>query len=130
VSVQRSTLVLATIAALGLLRGAWMTFDGLRALIVGDYVTASSGPYAGRLGVWANVVAAVGVDPRSTFMRLVFVVLGASTLLAMAAFVARVSWGRGAAALTAVAAIWFAPFGTFTAVAQLILLVAAGKGRS
>jgi hypothetical protein len=38
------------VAALAALNGGWMTFDGARALIVGDYVTPSSGEYAGQLG--------------------------------------------------------------------------------
>jgi hypothetical protein len=99
-----------------------MTFDGARALIVGDYVTAKSGPYAGQLGIWSRLVAAIGIDPRSTYMKAAFLLLGLATLLAVAALVSRASWGRTASALTAVAAIWFAPFGTVTAVVQLLLL--------
>ena len=36
------------IVALGLMQGGWLAFDGSRALIVGDYVTPSSGQYAGQ----------------------------------------------------------------------------------
>jgi len=37
---------------LAAVEAGWMLFDGSRALIVGDYVTAKSGPYAGQLGPW------------------------------------------------------------------------------
>jgi hypothetical protein len=45
------------VAALAALNGGWMTFDGARAFFVGDYVTPSSGEYAGQLGPWADVVS-------------------------------------------------------------------------
>jgi hypothetical protein len=49
-------------------RGRVDAYDGSRALIVGDYVTPKSGAYAGQLGPWAKLVAAVGIEPRSTVM--------------------------------------------------------------
>ena len=36
----------------------------LFALVKGDYVTPKSGPYAGQLGPWSNVVSAS--NPRAT----------------------------------------------------------------
>ncbi len=50
------------VAALALIEGGWLAFDGGRALIVGDYVTPSSGPSAGQLGPWSKVVSALGID--------------------------------------------------------------------
>jgi hypothetical protein len=44
----------------------YMVFDGIHALTRGDYVTAAAGDYAGQLGPWATIVAAVGIDPRSS----------------------------------------------------------------
>jgi hypothetical protein len=38
------------IAALVLLNGGWMAFDGGRALMLGDYVTPRTGQFAGQLG--------------------------------------------------------------------------------
>lgn len=55
--------------ALALIESGWMAFDGMRALLVGDYVTPRSGPYAGQLGPWARLVSAVGIEPRSTLRR-------------------------------------------------------------
>jgi len=47
------------IVGLMVLSAGWMTFDGARAFIVGEYVTLSSGEYAGQLGPWAKLVEAV-----------------------------------------------------------------------
>ena len=52
----------------------WMLFDGMRALIIGDYVTPKSGEYSGQLGPWSNLVKAIGNEPHSTLMKLIFVV--------------------------------------------------------
>jgi hypothetical protein len=75
------TWVRIALVALGLVEGAWMTFDGTRALKVGDYVTPSSGAHAGQLGPWNYVVRAVGIPPRSTAMKVIFVVYGLSWLV-------------------------------------------------
>ena len=58
-------------------RAAYMAFDGVRALVVGSYITPRSGEHAGQLGPWARVVRAVGIPPESTGMKAAFVVLGA-----------------------------------------------------
>jgi len=50
----------------------WMVFDGLRALIVGDYVTPKSGEYAGQLGTWSNVVKAIGTVTNLVALALLF----------------------------------------------------------
>jgi hypothetical protein len=73
----------------GLVEGIWMTFDGTRALIVGDYVTPSSGVHAGELGPWSHVVKAVGIPPRSTAMKLIFVAYGLAWLLITVGFAFR-----------------------------------------
>ncbi len=53
---------------LAALEAGWMMFDGMRALIVGDYVTPKKGPYAGQLGPWSKLVSAIGLAPRSTLI--------------------------------------------------------------
>jgi len=63
-------------AALCLLQGGYMLLDGVRALVVGAYITPSAGEHAGELGPWARLVALVGIEPESTGMKLVFVGLG------------------------------------------------------
>ncbi|HLF08680.1 MAG TPA: hypothetical protein VI789_04975 [Dehalococcoidia bacterium] len=74
------------VIALALAEAGWIAFDGMRALIAGDYVEPRSGPYAGQLGLWARLVSAVGVEPRSTLMKAVFAVYGLAWLVITAAF--------------------------------------------
>ena len=69
------------VIALALAEAGWMAFDGIRALVVGDYVTPRSGSYAGQLGPWARLVSAVGIGPRSTLMKAVFAVYGLAWLV-------------------------------------------------
>jgi hypothetical protein len=64
------------VAALVILNGGWMAFDGARALVVGDYVTPKTGQYAGQLGPWAKLIQAIGIEPRSTLMKSIFFIYG------------------------------------------------------
>ena len=61
------------IVVLVLISGGGMAFDGARALVVGDYVTPKSGRYAGQLGTWARFARSVGIEPRSTLMKWIFI---------------------------------------------------------
>ncbi len=61
--------------------GGWFAFDGGHALAKGDYVTPKKGAYAGQLGGWSKFIRAVGIDPRSTLMKTVFLVYGLRTAL-------------------------------------------------
>ena len=84
------------VVALVPLNGGWMAFDGGRALVVGDYVTPKKGELAGTLGTWSKVVAAVGIPPRSTLMKCVFVAYGLAYLGVTGATVlgaSRAWWG-------------------------------------
>ena len=49
-----------TVAAC-VVQGAYMAFDGIRALVVGTYLTPDVGDHVGQLGPWARVVTAVGI---------------------------------------------------------------------
>ena len=100
-----------------------MTFDGIRALEVGDYVTQSSGPRAGELGPWSGVVSAVGIPPRSTTMKLIFVVYGASWLgIALGLWVgARHAWS--AMLIAAVATLWYLPIAPLFGIFQIASVV-------
>jgi hypothetical protein len=109
--------------ALALQGAGWRCFDGLRALTVGDYVTASAGPRAGQLGPWSKVVAAVGLDPRGAVMKWTFVASGLAGLVAAVAFALGASWGWAAMVAMAVATLWYAPLGTVTSAIQLVLLL-------
>jgi hypothetical protein len=113
------TWVRLAMAALALVEGAWMTFDGTRALTVGDYVTPSSGAHAGQLGPWSRVVGAIGIPPRSTAMKIIFVVYGLSWLIIALGLALRTGWAFPAMLVAAVATLWYLPVGTIFALVQL-----------
>src|SRR5580658_10061616 len=100
------------IMALAFVQGGWMAFDGVRALVVGDYVTPKSGPRAGQLGPWAHVIAGVGLDPRSTAMKLVFVGYGVAWLAMLAAFQQDARWAWWGLLLLGIGSAWYVPVGT------------------
>jgi hypothetical protein len=115
------------IALLAASEAGWMLFDGTRALVVGDYVTPSTGEYAGQLGPWHHLVSAVGIDPRSIFMKSFFAIYGAAWLTAIAAFVLRRRWADRAMIVAAVGSLWYLVVGTVTSVLVLVLLVVLAK---
>lgn len=110
------------VAVLVVLTGGWMLFDGARALVVGEYVTPRAGEYAGRLGPWSNLVRAAGLDPRSTPMKLAFVIYGLLYLGSMIAWLGHATWARWALAGLALLGFWYLPFGTLANAMVLILL--------
>ena len=112
-----------TIIALAAFVAGWMVFDGTRALVVGDYVTPSSGEYAGRLGPWADVVSALGIDPRSTGMKLFFVTYGLAWFAIVIAFTRRRPWAARAMAGAAAGSLWYLVIGTVASAIQLVLLL-------
>lgn len=110
------------IVLLIVLNAGWMLADGSRALTVGDYVTPASGEYAGQLGPWAGLVSAIGIEPRSTFMKMVFIFYGIAALIAVAGFALNQPWGRNALVVLAVLGLWYLPIGTAANIIALILL--------
>ena len=113
-------------AALAASEAGWMVFDGMRALVVGDYVTPKSGEHAGKLGPWSQLVSAIGIEPRSTAMKLVFVVYGIAWLAVVAAFAVRQPWAWAAMLALAVGSLWYLAAGTVaSAVVIAVLLVPA-----
>lgn len=93
--------------------GAWMTFDGTRAVIVGDYITPSRGEYAGKLGPWSHLVERIGIPARSTAMKAGFIVIGLVHLAAAALLVLNTVWAPEWFALAAsLMGLWYLPFGT------------------
>ena len=105
----------------------WMLFDGTRALILGDYVTPKSGEYAGRLGPWSNLVQAIGIEPRSTLMKFIFVVYGVVALTITICFALGFSWSGAAMIIVCILGLWFLPIGTVTNLVALILLLIGWK---
>ena len=111
------------VVVLGMIEGVWMTFDGTRALIVGDYVTPSSGTHAGQLGPWNYVVKTVGIPPRSTAMKLIFVIYGLGWLIISLAFARHAAWAPPAMLIAAIATLWYLPVGTIVGIVQLAALI-------
>jgi hypothetical protein len=108
-----------------------MVYDGTRALVVGDYVTPTSGAYAGRLGPWADLVAAIGIDPRGLFMKIAFVAYGAVWLGVVVAFVLRRRLAWIAMMIAAIGSLWYLVIGTVTSLAVIgLLLVPAVRRES
>jgi hypothetical protein len=116
------------LVVLGLVEGAWMTFDGTRALTVGDYVTPSSGAHAGQLGPWSKVVDAVGIPPRATVMKLIFVVYGLSWLIIGLGLALRAGWALPALLFATLATLWYLPVGTVFGILQLAGLIWLRRG--
>jgi hypothetical protein len=114
-----------SITVLVLFTAGWMLFDGTRALIVGDYVTPTTGEYAGQLGPWANLVSVVGIEPRSTLMKAIFVIYGLITLVICVRYALRLPWAQPALIVTSILGLWYLPFGTITSLIVLFLLLTA-----
>jgi hypothetical protein len=113
--------------SLMLLNGAWMAFDGSRALVVGDYVRPKSGAHAGRLGPWAALLSAVGLHPRATGVKLGFLLLGLGSVIACVSFFLSAAWSRPALAVLGVLVLWYLPFGTAIGTFLLVALYVAGR---
>ena len=111
------------VVALVLFNGGWMAFDGGRAMIVGDYVTPRSGPQAGALGPWSKLVTTVGIEPRSTLMKTLFVVYGLGFIGLVGVFVLGVSKVWLALLVVAALGLWYVPFGTVINAIVITLLV-------
>jgi len=107
------------VIVLALFEAGWMTFDGARALIVGDYVTPREGPHAGQLGPWKHVVSAVGIEPRSAGMKTFFVAYGIVWLVIIVAFIRGMSWASMAMMMAAVGSLWYLPIGTACSLVQI-----------
>ena len=110
---------------LAIVEGAWMTFDGSRALIVGDYVTPASRP--GELGPWHYAVEAIGVGPRSTLMKILFVLFGIAWIAVAIGLARRVTWAPRAALILAIGTLWYAPVGTVAGLIQIALFFIARR---
>lgn len=104
------------VAVLGFVEGGWMLFDGLRRLIVGDYVRID-----GRLGPWAQIVSAFGIDPMS--MGLPFAVLGVLWIAGCAGLLLGRPWGWKLTLAMAMISLFYLTFGTMVAFVVLLLLL-------
>ena len=115
------------IALLALGEAGFMAFDGIRALIVGEYIT----PRSGELGPWSAIVSAVGITPHSTLMKSIFAGYGLTWLGIIAAYVVRARWAWWAMVLAALFSLWYLPAGTsFGLLIIALLLVQRRQSRA
>jgi hypothetical protein len=92
--------------------------------LTGNYTTPKSGKHAGQLGPWAQVVSAIGLDPRSIPVRCAHVVLGLGWLAAALAMAAKPALGWWIALCCGVASLWYLPIGTILSIATIVILMA------
>lgn len=107
--------------ALIVLDGGFMLFDGTRALFVGSFITA----HGGELGPWATMVAAAGIDPRSTLMMLVVAGYGLVYLMSGAALILELPLAWWIVLGASILGLWYVPFGTAINLGVIGLLVAS-----
>ena len=111
------------IIILAVVNFGFMTVDGSRALIVGDYFRPETGEYAGQLGPWVAIVSAIGIDPESTLMKSVFIAWGALGLILTVSFAMRVRRADNALLFFNLASLWYLVAGTLSSSLQVILLL-------
>ena len=117
------------VVVLAFAEAGFMVVDGVRALVRGDYFTPSAGDHAGQLGPWAGLVQRIGIDPRSTAMKLVFVLFGGTWLGITAAFALGAPWAWTAMLVFAIASLWYLVPGTIiSAVIIALLFLPAVRG--
>ena len=104
---------------------AWMAYDGMKALTTGHFNTIN-----GQLGPWADLVSALGIDPRGMGMKVFFVAYGACWLVTTLIYLIHPRIGRPLMVVAAVGSIWGLVFGTINSVAQLVLLWLGKRSRS
>ncbi|HEX6208162.1 MAG TPA: hypothetical protein VF058_07380 [Actinomycetota bacterium] len=109
--------------ALAVLSAGYMVMDGTRALVRGDYLTPSSGAHAGRLGPWAGIVRALGIEPRSMGMKAFFVIYGTVWLAVTVTFALGVNWSWLAMLALAIGSLWYLIPGTLLSAVIIALLL-------
>lgn len=111
------------IIIMAVLNFGYMAFDGGRALATGDYIRPKSGQYAGQLGPWSKAMQAVGINPESTGIKIIFVVWGLAGLYITYGFYQGKPWGWKGMLIFNIASLWYAMMGTMSSVIQIALLV-------
>lgn len=105
----------AIILLLAVQLGGWLVFDGMRAFLLGDYVTVG-----GKLGPWADLLAAIGVEARSGGAKALHVISG---LVWLSAVLLDLRGGdrRRLFVFCLPFGLWYLPFGTGIAVACALM---------
>ena len=118
-----SIIIKWVIVFFALINAGYMTYDGARALITGDYLRPTTGEYAGQLGPWSKLVSFIGIDPESAFMKSVFLVLGIVSLFITVCFILDYPWAGNAMLIINICTLWNLILGTASSIIQIILLI-------
>ena len=118
-----ATIIKWIIVLLAVMNFGFMTFDGGRALIKGDYIRPQSGTHAGQLGLWSRLVKAIGIDPGSTTMKSIFLIWGIAGLIITGCYILNVSWAKNGMIVMNILSLWYLVPGTVSSVLQIILLL-------
>ena len=111
------------VVAFAMLIGSWLSYDGARSFLTGDYTTRSSGAHAHQLGPWAALVRFVHLDPRGVPMKTLHVVLGVFWCVGALAFLLRSTIAYPVLMGCAVGSLWYLPFGAIVGAIEIALLV-------
>ena len=111
---MRPNAVVAVVSAIPIAVGGYMLFDGMHALLLGSY-------YGPGIGPWGFLVSIAGIDPGA--MAAPFVIQGSLWLFFLAAGVYHRRWAWYGKLATAIATLWYIPFGTILSIAQVVVLV-------
>ena len=117
------TVVIALVA----LNAGYMVYDGFGALMNGDYIRPTEGEYAGQLGPWTMFAALANIDPMSTLMKSIFLVLGSIGLLGLLLYIVKPRLGSTILMLFCFLTLWNLIFGSITSFITIIILLAWRK---
>jgi hypothetical protein len=107
-------LIKVFITLLAVAVGGWMVIDGAHVLLTGKYF----GP--DKPGLWADIVAAVGIDPYD--IGGIFLLLGICWIAGLIGLHLKKDWAFELSIAIAVASLWYAPVGTIISVIYIIML--------
>jgi len=115
------------IILLAVLEAGWITFDGARALLTGDYLKPRLGTYGGSLGEWTRVASALGAPPRSAAAKWGLIGYGVAWLSATLAFARGAGRAWWAMFVAAGGALWYSSLTVPIGLAQMLLLLAVRR---
>ncbi len=110
----RPSVVVALVSLIPIAVGGYMLFDGMHALLLGSY-------YGPGIGPWGFLVSIVGISPAE--MAVPLIVQGSFWLFFLAAGVYHRRWAWYGKMATAIATLWYIPFGTILSIVQVAVLV-------
>jgi len=108
---------------LAVMNFGYMTFDGSRALVKGDYIRPGSGTYAGQLGPWSKLVTKIGINPESTMMKVIFLAWGLIGLFIVLCYVLNQRWAANGLIAINILSLWYLVPGAISSSLQIVLLL-------